>query len=68
MVGTIPPGRGKGGIGTRARVPGVNRSKNPKCPNCEKRLWIIQWGDEKGEIHCPKSKNGCGYKNVPSNS
>ncbi|MFC1685474.1 hypothetical protein ACFLZZ_00445 [Nanoarchaeota archaeon] len=66
MVGTRPLGRGTSGIGTKIRNPSMNRSKNPKCPNCRKTLWIIQWGDGKGTLHCPQSKGGCGYKNIPA--
>ena len=40
------------------------------CPNCGKKLKIIQWGDNKGNLSCPKGKtgkerkNGCGYQNL----
>lgn len=66
MVGTRPLGRGNTGIGTRVKNHKINRSKNPKCPNCRKKLWLIQWGDGKGEMHCPPSRGGCGYKNIPN--
>lgn len=66
MVGTRPLGRGNTGIGTRVKNTRINRSKNPKCPNCKRTLWLIHWGNEKGEMHCPQSKGGCGYKNIPN--
>ena len=64
MVGTRPLERGNFGIGTRVKNFRVNRSNSPTCPNCKKKLWLIQWGDSKGEMHCPQSKGGCGYKNL----
>jgi len=49
-------------VGTKPLPTRINRSANPKCPNCNKRLWLIQWGDHKGELHCPRERKGCGYK------
>ncbi len=49
-------------VGTRIVQRKLDRSKNPKCPNCNKRLWTVQHGERKGELHCPKGlKGGCGY-------
>ena len=39
------------------------------CPNCGKKLKVIRWGENKGDLVCPKGKkgrekkNGCGYCN-----
>ena len=55
-------------VGTKPLPIRMNRSANPKCPNCNKRLWLIQWGDRKGELHCPRERNGCGYQNRNPNN
>ena len=46
-------------VGTKPLPTRVNRSANPKCPNCQKRLWKIAWGEHAGDLHCPKERKGC---------